>query len=76
MGSKAKVVHEEYAPQNTTDFTAPVQRIFDALKDKPGKKYISVGIIWAGALPSPRSPTSSRERYGIMLAPAATSCRC
>src|SRR5512144_1998540 len=26
MGSKAKVVHEEYAPQNTTDFTAAAQR--------------------------------------------------
>src|SRR5450432_979111 len=34
VGSKAKIVHEEYAPQATTDFTAPGQRIFDALKDK------------------------------------------
>ena len=32
----AKVVFEEYAPQNATDFTASAQRIFDALKDKPG----------------------------------------
>ena len=31
----AKVVFEEYAPQNATDFTASAQRIFDALKDKP-----------------------------------------
>jgi branched-chain amino acid transport system substrate-binding protein len=28
---------EEYAPTNTTDFTAPAQRLFDALKDKPGR---------------------------------------
>ncbi len=30
-GTGAKLVHEEYAPQATTDFTAPLQRIFDAL---------------------------------------------
>src|SRR3712207_5311600 len=30
----AKVLFEEYAPQNATDFTASAQRIFDALKDK------------------------------------------
>src|SRR3954464_6838826 len=35
VGSKATVVHEEYVPQATTDFTAPTQRMFDALKDKP-----------------------------------------
>jgi branched-chain amino acid transport system substrate-binding protein len=47
VGSKAKIVHEEYAPQQTTDFTAPAQRIFGALKDKPGRKVIVV--VWAGA---------------------------
>ena len=46
VGSNAKIVHEEYAPQQTTDFTAPAQRLFDALKDKPGRKIIA--IIWAG----------------------------
>ncbi|MCX7169024.1 MAG: ABC transporter substrate-binding protein, partial [Proteobacteria bacterium] len=46
MKSKAKVVHEEYAPQTATDFTASAQRIFDALKDKPGRKILS--IYWAG----------------------------
>src|SRR5579864_9592546 len=29
VGSKAKVVHEEYTPAQTTDFTAPGQRLFD-----------------------------------------------
>jgi branched-chain amino acid transport system substrate-binding protein len=43
----AKLAAEEYAPLNTTDFTAPAQRLFDALKDKPGRKII--WIIWAGA---------------------------
>jgi branched-chain amino acid transport system substrate-binding protein len=47
--SKAQVVHEEYVPQATTDFTAPAQRMFDALKDKKGTKIIS--IIWAGPNP-------------------------
>ncbi len=43
----AKIVHEEYLPTSTTDFTAGAQRLFDALKDKPGRKVIF--IIWAGA---------------------------
>ncbi len=43
----ATLVNEEYAPATTTDFTAVGQRIFDALKDKPGKKLI--WIVWAGA---------------------------
>ena len=43
----ATVDAEEYAPINTTDFTAPAQRLFDALKDKPGRKII--WVIWAGA---------------------------
>ena len=38
VGSKATIVHEEYVPQATTDFTAPAQRMFDALKDKQGTR--------------------------------------
>ena len=44
---KAKIVHEEYLPVNTSDFTAGGQRIIDALKDKPGRKIIY--FYWAGA---------------------------
>jgi branched-chain amino acid transport system substrate-binding protein len=44
---KSKIVHEEYLPPATTDFTAGIQRIVDALKDKPGRKII--GVVWAGA---------------------------
>ncbi|MEY2771394.1 MAG: hypothetical protein RIQ38_1813, partial [Pseudomonadota bacterium] len=47
---KAKIVHEEYLPLGTTDFTAGLQRIIDKLKDQPGNKYLSVG--WAGS-PTP-----------------------
>jgi branched-chain amino acid transport system substrate-binding protein len=63
----AKIVFEEYAPQNTTDFTASAQRIFDQLKDKPGKKIIS--IIWAGQHPLPKIADLKPERFGIEIAP-------
>ena len=65
---KARIVHEEYLPVGTTDFTAGLQRIVDKLKDQPGRKYISVG--WSGA-PTPFSKIADLElkkRYGIELA--------
>ena len=64
----AKIVHEEYLPQNTTDFTAGIQRIIDALKDKPGRKV--VWIVWAGAS-SPFNKFADlevKQRYGIEVA--------
>ncbi len=67
VGSKAKIVHEEYAPQATTDFTAPAQRIFDALKDKPGRKIVAV--VWAGAHPLTKLMDLKPERYKIEIAP-------
>ena len=36
----AKLVHEEYLPTTTTDFTAGAQRLIDKLKDVPGRKVI------------------------------------
>ena len=57
---------EEYAPINTTDFTAPAQRLFDALKDKPGRKII--WIIWAGGGdPLDKLADLDPGRYGIEL---------
>ncbi len=67
VGSKAQVVHEEYVPQATTDFTAAAQRMFDALKGKPGRKII--GIIWAGPNPVTKIADLKPERFGIELAP-------
>ncbi|MDO8789079.1 MAG: substrate-binding domain-containing protein [Sulfuritalea sp.] len=64
--SKAKVVHEEYTAQTATDFTASAQRIFDALKDKPGRKILS--IYWAGPNPLTKIADMKPERYGIELA--------
>jgi branched-chain amino acid transport system substrate-binding protein len=65
--SKTKVVFEEYAPANTADFTASAQRIFDALKDKPGIRVLS--IIWAGPNPVDKIATLKPERYNIVLNP-------
>ena len=61
----AKIGHEEYLPQTTTDFTAGIQRIVDALKDKPGKKAIEV--IWAGGTPpfNALAAQDLKKRYGI-----------
>ena len=61
----ATLAAEEYAPMNTTDFTAPAQRLFDALKDKPGKKII--WVIWAGASPMTKLQDMNPGRYGIEL---------
>jgi branched-chain amino acid transport system substrate-binding protein len=61
----ATLAAEEYAPQNTTDFTAPAQRLFDALKDKPGRKII--WVIWAGASPMTKLQDMNPGRLGIEL---------
>jgi branched-chain amino acid transport system substrate-binding protein len=65
---KARLVHEEYLPAGTTDYTAGLQRIIDKLKDQPGRKM--VWVVWAGAN-SPFSKFAELElqkRYGIELA--------
>jgi branched-chain amino acid transport system substrate-binding protein len=61
----AKIVHEEYAPINTTDFTAPVQRIIQAMKDLKGEKYIF--IIWAGKGNPFSIAGMGLEKYGIKV---------
>jgi branched-chain amino acid transport system substrate-binding protein len=62
----ATLVDEEYAPTNTTDFTAVGQRLFDSLKDKPGRKII--WVIWAGAgNPLGKLQDMDPKRYGIEL---------
>ena len=63
---KAKIVHEEYLPPATTDFTAAAQHLIDALKDKPGRKVI--WIIWAGAGNPFKIADLDLKRYGIEIA--------
>ncbi|AUL45564.1 ABC transporter permease [Bordetella trematum] len=62
----AKIVHEEYLPANATDFTGGAQRLFDALKDMPGRKIIF--IIWAGAGNPFKIADLDPRRYGIEIA--------
>ena len=61
----AKLVHEEYAPPTATDFTAPAQRIFDALAHEIGPKYLFV--LWAGADPMAKLAALDPQRLGIQL---------
>ncbi|MCP4578278.1 MAG: ABC transporter substrate-binding protein [Deltaproteobacteria bacterium] len=63
----AKVVAEEYCDPKGTDFTAPIQRIIEALKDKPEPKYVFV--IWAGkGSPITQLISSGLDKYGIQIA--------
>ena len=63
----AKLVFEEYAKTDTTDFTANAQRIFDALKNEQGRKIVFV--IWAGAgNPLGKMKALQPERFGIEIA--------
>ena len=65
-GTGAKLVYEEFAPVNTTDFTAAAQRLFDALKNKKGRKII--WVIWAGGVnPLAKLNDLDPKRYGIEL---------
>jgi branched-chain amino acid transport system substrate-binding protein len=60
----AKIVHEEYLPPTTSDFTAGTQRLIAALKDKPGRKV--VWIVWAGAT-NPFKIADDLKRNGIEI---------
>ena len=61
----AKLVHEEYLPPATTDFTAGGQRMIDKLKGLPGRKVIF--IIWAGGNPF-KIADMDLKRHGIEIA--------
>ena len=62
---KAKIVHEEYLPPATSDFTAGGQRMIDKLKGLPGRKIIF--IIWAGGNPF-KVADMDLKRHGIEIA--------
>jgi branched-chain amino acid transport system substrate-binding protein len=51
---------------NQTDHTSSVQRVIDALKDKPGEKYVFV--VWAGKNPPVEAMGAMRmDKYGIKM---------
>lgn len=65
-GTGATVVTEEYVPQGTADFTAATERMFNALKDKEGRKVILVYIAGGGDAPG-KIKAMDPDRYGIEI---------
>nr|WP_146346233.1 substrate-binding domain-containing protein [Phaeobacter marinintestinus] len=66
-GAGSGIVHEEYAPTDTTDFTASAERIFNAMKDLDGEKRLF--IIWAGGgNPMSKVQAMDPSRFGIEIA--------
>ena len=61
----ARLVHEEYLPATTTDFTAGAQRLFDSLKNLKGRKVIFIN--WAGAGNPFKIADLDPKRYGIEI---------
>lgn len=65
----AKVVHEEYLPFDTTDFTAAAQRLFDSLEQAEGCTDKLIFSMWAGDYnPIAKINDMHPERLGIRLA--------
>jgi len=63
----AELVHEEYVPTDTTDFTAAAERIFTAMKGLDGDKTLF--LIWAGAgNPMGKIGAMDPARFGIEIA--------
>jgi len=67
LAGGARIVHEEYVPPKTTDFTAPAQRIIRAMKGLTGDKRLF--IIWAGKGHPLTKLHAMRldQKYGIRL---------
>ncbi|MCG6114090.1 MAG: substrate-binding domain-containing protein [Mesorhizobium sp.] len=64
-GSGATVVAEEYVPMQTTDFTAPIERMFGALREHEGRRVIFVNVAGIDAI-APLA-AAQPERYEIEL---------
>jgi len=62
----AKLVHEEYLPLATTDFTAGAQRLLEKMKDLPGRKVVFIN--WAGAANPFKISELGLARAGIEIA--------
>ncbi|MEO0999579.1 MAG: substrate-binding domain-containing protein, partial [Pseudomonadota bacterium] len=64
----AELVHEEYVPTDTTDFTAAAERIFQAMEGVEAERKM-LFIIWAGGgNPMGRINAMDPERFGIEIA--------
>ncbi|RYG88347.1 MAG: ABC transporter permease [Alphaproteobacteria bacterium] len=64
-GTGAHLVAEEYVPQQATDFTATIERLFNALKEQPGRKVIMIYVAGIDAM----TPLASADpaRFDIEL---------
>ncbi|MBV0913798.1 substrate-binding domain-containing protein [Anianabacter salinae] len=63
----AEIVHEEYVPTDTTDFTAAAERIFNAMEGVDGDKKLF--IIWAGGgNPMGKINAMDPSRFGVEIA--------
>ncbi|GAB4356203.1 MAG: substrate-binding domain-containing protein [Oricola sp.] len=65
-GTGATVVAEEYVPLKTTDYTAVGERLFNALKDKPGRKVILIYVAGSGD-PMGALTGMDPSRFGIEI---------
>lgn len=64
-GTPGKLVDEVYAPANNADFTPQATRLFNSLKDQPGRKLI--WILWAGSGNPFKIMDLDPKRYGIEI---------
>jgi branched-chain amino acid transport system substrate-binding protein len=61
-----QIVHEEYTPVQATDFTAAIQKVIAALKDRPGARYVAV--VWAGKGGPYKQLVDTRvDKHGITI---------
>jgi branched-chain amino acid transport system substrate-binding protein len=65
-GTGATVVAEEYVPLKTTDYTAVGERLFNALKDKQGRKVILIYVAGSGD-PMGALVGMEPQRFGIEI---------
>lgn len=65
-GTGATIETEEYVPLKTTDFTAATERMFNALKDKEGRKVILIYVAGGGD-PMGKIQAMEPERFGIEI---------
>ncbi|MDN2567066.1 substrate-binding domain-containing protein [Aquibium sp. A9E412] len=65
-GTGATVVSEEYVPLQTTDYTATIERLFNALRDKEGRKVVLIYVAGSGD-PMGALVQAQPERYDIEI---------
>lgn len=65
-GTGATIVAEEYVPLKTTDYTAVGERLFNALKDKEGRKVILIYVAGSGD-PMGALTGMDPSRFGIEI---------